>query len=118
MSARQLTIQAARNAMADAGIDKSQIDGIACRTSIEPPELARTMGILPKWVDSTSVGGASYLLLVRHAAAAIASGLCTTVLVSNGESGGSRVGELTGRMNAPGGRTSPSSRSTSWSGQF
>src|SRR5690606_29641137 len=45
-----------------------------------------------KWVDGTNVGGCSYLLHVRHAAAAIDAGLCRTVVITHGESGRSQVG--------------------------
>jgi acetyl-CoA acetyltransferase len=41
---------------------------------------------------SHGVGGCSFMLHVRHAAAAINEGLCTTVLITHGESGRSRVG--------------------------
>src|SRR5580704_13273443 len=37
-------------------------------------------------------GGCSFMIHVRHAAAAIASGLCETVLITHGESGRSGVG--------------------------
>jgi acetyl-CoA acetyltransferase len=50
------------------------------------------LGITPKWVDGTAVGGCSFVIHVRHAAAAIASGLCETVLITHGESGRSGVG--------------------------
>ena len=85
-----LHIDAAVNAIRDSGIDKDQIDGIA--TTMSPAVLANYFGIVPRWVDNTSVGGTSFLIHVRHAAAAIASGLATTVLVAMGESGRSRVG--------------------------
>jgi hypothetical protein len=32
--------------------------------------------LTPKWGDGTAVGGCSFMIHVRHAAAAIASGLC------------------------------------------
>jgi acetyl-CoA acetyltransferase len=50
------------------------------------------LGIAPKRVDGTAVGGCSFMIHVRHAAAAIASGLCETVLITHGESGRSGVG--------------------------
>ncbi len=50
------------------------------------------LGLTPKWVDGTAVGGCSFMIHVRHAAAAIASGLCETVLITHGESGRSGVG--------------------------
>ena len=95
MSSAQLHVDAAVNAIADCGIGKGQIDGIA--STMNPAELAHYLGIVPRWVDNTSVGGTSFLIHVRHAAAAIASGLCDTVLVAMAQSGRSRVGEDTGR---------------------
>jgi acetyl-CoA acetyltransferase len=46
----------------------------------------------PNWINGTAVGGCSFMIHVRHAAAAIASGLCETVLITHGESGRSGVG--------------------------
>jgi acetyl-CoA acetyltransferase len=91
MSQIQLHADAALNAMADAGLKPSDIDGVA--TAVETPQqIAHYLGITPSWVDGTSVGGCSFMIHVRHAAAAIASGLCRTVLITHGESGKSRVG--------------------------
>ena len=87
----QLHVDASVNAIKDCGIDKQEIDGIA--TTMNPASLAHYLGITPKWIDNTQVGGTSFLIHVRHAAAAIASGLCETVLVSMAESGRSRVGD-------------------------
>ncbi len=86
-----LHADAALNTLADAGLSPADIDGVA--TSGESPVgVAHYLGITPTWVDSTSVGGCSFMLHVRHAAAAINEGLCTTVLITHGESGRSRVG--------------------------
>ena len=82
---------AALNAMADAGIGPGDIDGIAT-AGASPTELAMYLGITPTYVDGTSVGGCSFMLHVRHGAAAINEGLCKTVLITHGESGRSRVG--------------------------
>src|SRR5690348_8606223 len=87
----QLHADAALNAMADAGLKPKDIDGIA--TAGETPvTVAHYLGLTPKWVDGTAVGGCSFMIHVRHAAAAIASGLCETVLITHGESGRSGVG--------------------------
>lgn len=88
----ELHLEAARRAMRDAGLDASEIDGIATTHSPGPVQVSHALGIEPNWLDSTNVGGTSYLLHVRHAAAAIAAGLCHTVLITHGESGRSRVG--------------------------
>ncbi|MGQ3017537.1 thiolase C-terminal domain-containing protein [Phenylobacterium sp.] len=110
-----LHADAALNAMADAGLKPTDIDGVAC-AGISPVELAQYLGITPTYADGTSVGGCSFMLHVRHAAAAINAGLCTTVLITHGESGRSRVGaggfgrapsSLMGQFEMPYGVTAP-----------
>src|ERR1700754_300197 len=86
-----LHADAALNAMKDAGLKPSDIDGVATAGEI-PTNVAYYLGITPTWVDGTSVGGCSFMIHVRHAAAAINEGLCKTVLITHGESGKSRVG--------------------------
>jgi len=91
MSVIGLHADAALNALADAGLKPSDIDGVAT-AGASPTELAYYLGITPTWADGTQVGGCSFMLHVRHAAAAINEGLCETVLITHGESGRSRVG--------------------------
>ncbi|WP_258957019.1 thiolase C-terminal domain-containing protein [Rhodococcus globerulus] len=91
MSMLDLHANAARNAMADAGLTPADIDGVAT-TGLLPMEVSHHLGITPHWLDGTGVGGCSFMLHVRHAAAAIASGAADIVLVTHGESGRSRVG--------------------------
>ena len=86
-----LHADAALNALADCGLKPSDIDGVAT-AGANPTELAYYLGITPTWADGTSVGGCSFMLHVRHAAAAINEGLCKTVLITHAESGKSRVG--------------------------
>ncbi len=101
-----LHADAALNAMKDAGLGPKDIDGIA--TAGETPvTLAHYLGITPKWVDGTAVGGCSFMIHVRHAAAAIESGLAKTILITHGESGRSGVG-----------RTRPPASAASLAGQF
>ena len=115
MSVIGLHADAALNALADAGLKPSDIDGVAT-AGASPVELAHYLGITPTWADGTSVGGCSFMLHVRHAAAAINEGLCKTVLITHGESGRSRVGaggfgrnasSLMGQFEMPYGVTSP-----------
>src|ERR1700687_6422305 len=81
-----LHADAALNAMKDAGLKPSDIDGIA--TAGETPvTIAHYLGLTPKWADGTAVGGCSVMIHVRHAAAALESGLCKTVLITHGDSG-------------------------------
>jgi acetyl-CoA acetyltransferase len=91
-STLQLHTESALNALADAGLSVKDIDGIATVSSPGPVQVAHSLGIVPRWMDGTAVGGTSFLLHVRHAAAAIRSGYATTVLITHGESGRSRVG--------------------------
>src|ERR1700704_3358662 len=89
----QLHADAALNAIADAGLKLSDIDGFA--TAVETPQqIAHYLGITPTWGDGTSVGVCSFMLHVRHAAAAIEAGLCKTVLITHAESGKSMIGKL------------------------
>ncbi len=101
MSVIGLHADAALNALKDAGLKASDIDGVAT-AGISPTDLAYYMGITPTWADGTQVGGCSFMLHVRHAAAAINEGLCKTVLITHGESGRSRVG-AGGRFGGGGG---------------
>ncbi len=91
LSQLQLHADAALNAMADASIKPSDIDGVAT-AGASPTEIAHYLGVEPRWADGTSVGGCSFMLHVRHAVAAIEAGHCTTVLITHGESGRSGVG--------------------------
>ena len=122
MSQLQLHADAALNAIADAGLKPSDIDGIAMvGEACHPSLFANFMGIVPSWVDGTGVGGCSYMVHVRHAVAALEAGLCTTALVVHGESGRSRVagtlrpmhpGSLQGQFEAPFGIAGPPSMFT------
>ena len=104
-----LHCDAALNAMKDAGLKPKDIDGVAC-AGTSPNTTAKMLGITPTYVDGTGVGGCSFMLHVRHAAAAINEGLCTTVLITHGESGRSRVGGMNMGAMMGGG--------VSWPGQF
>ena len=101
LSQIQLHADAALNTLADAGLRAKDIDGVA--TAGESPiAIAHYLGIAPRWVDGSSVGGCSFMLHVRHAAAAIEAGYADTILITHGESGRSGVG----RGGGGGGRAS------------
>ena len=93
LSQIQLHADAARNTLADAGLKPSDIDGVASAGET-PTSVAHYLGIVPTWIDATMVGGCSFMLHVRHAAAAINEGLCETVLITHGESGRSNIGRV------------------------
>jgi acetyl-CoA acetyltransferase len=91
VSAIELHAESARLALADAGLTLADVDGVAA-AGLSPIAVAHYLGIQPTYVDSTAVGGCSFLLHVRHAAAAVTSGLADVVLITHGESGRSRLG--------------------------
>ncbi len=91
----QLQAEAARNALRDAGLTLRDVDGVfssALGGGFASVEIAEYLGIQPRYTDSTSVGGSSFVIHVGHAALAIAHGLCDVALITHGESGKSRVG--------------------------
>ncbi len=98
-------------AMKEAGLKPSDIDGVAC-AGASPTEVAYYLGITPTFVDGTSVGGCSFMIHVRHAVAAIESGLAKTVLITHGESGKSGIG----RGGFPGGRQGLNMQFEQWTG--
>mgnify|MGYP001287919389 CR=1 FL=1 len=116
MAQIMLHADAALNAMADAGLKPADIDGVACVGPMMPQQIAHYLGITPKWVDGTGVGGCSFMLHVRHAAAAIHAGYAKTILITHGESGKSRINatprppepqSLNGQFEAPFGPMGP-----------
>ena len=91
LSQMQLHADGALNALADAGLKITDIDGVAT-AGASPVDLTHYLGLEPRWIDGTSVGGCSFLIHVRHAVAALEAGYCETVLITHGESGRSGVG--------------------------
>ncbi|HEY3109424.1 MAG TPA: thiolase, partial [Chloroflexota bacterium] len=90
-SAIQLHAEAALNALDEAGLALSDVDGVFT-AGFSTPEVAEYLGIVPRYTDNTSVGGSSFIIHAGHAATAIANGLCSVALITHGESGRSRVG--------------------------
>jgi acetyl-CoA acetyltransferase len=75
---RALEMAMIRAALDDAGLTLDDVDGVCHAGS--PTALAEFLGVQPRYVDGTVVGGSSYELHVEHAAAAIAAGLCEVVV--------------------------------------
>lgn len=81
-----LMAQASRRALTDAGLGVGQIDGFASTGlgTMAPIDVAEYMGITPRWIDSTAVGGASWEVMAAHAADAISAGHADVVLLAYG----------------------------------
>ena len=96
-SALELQAQAARLALADAGLALRDVDAVFAHTDdrFSSLQVSEFLGIRPRYADSTNVGGMSNLLHIRRAMAAIAAGMCEVALITYGStqlSDGSRKG--------------------------
>ena len=100
-----LHLEAITNAVRDAGLKITDVDGVFTAGQHSPALLGEALGITPRYVDGTSVGGCSFMILIEHAVAALHHHLCNVAVVSHGESGRSGVGVTR-------------SRDTSISGQY
>jgi acetyl-CoA C-acetyltransferase len=85
-SLAQLHAEVARGALADSGLTKDDIDGFFCAGDApggNPWSMANYLNLNRlRHLDSTDMGGCSYLLHVAHAAEAIAAGKCNVALIS------------------------------------
>ena len=91
MTGLGLNAQAARRALDDAGLRPRDVDGLLTAYSLTEPyfmlgtALAEYLGLQPSYCASLVAGGATPAIMLVHAAAAIAAGQATTVLVVTGE---------------------------------
>ncbi|TDH61048.1 thiolase domain-containing protein [Dankookia rubra] len=84
-SVAQLHAESALGALRDAGLTRSDVDGYFCAgdaPGLGPLAMADYMNLTLRHLDSTDVGGCSYLAHVAHAAEAIAAGKCSVALIT------------------------------------
>ena len=90
-TAYQLHTESARGALADAGLEIADVDGLF--TSGVGPigilSLANHLNLRPCYLDSQAIGGSSFVSHCFHAAAAIAAGVCNVALVTYGSTAAS-----------------------------
>jgi acetyl-CoA acetyltransferase len=95
VSSLDLLVEAMRNAIADAGLKVSDIDGIVCRGPDESychhQRIGERLGINARFSTSLDNGGASQILAVAIATMAIKAGLATTVICGYGRDSWSRT---------------------------
>ena len=90
-SALHLMVEAGRQAVLDAGMELNEIDGLLVAPPLQgapvtfPSMVAEYMGLRPAYCDIVDLGGASGAGQVWRAAAAIAGGMCSTVLCLTGD---------------------------------
>jgi acetyl-CoA acetyltransferase len=82
----ELMAQASRRALAEAGLSPADVDGLAStgQGTLPPADVGEYLGLRPRWVDSTAVGGASWEVMASHAVDAIAAGHADVVLLTYG----------------------------------
>jgi acetyl-CoA acetyltransferase len=97
-----LQMEAAAAALADAGLTADQVDGLMVSgyPYAERPAVltAEYLGLSPRYIDSTNIGGSAFVAAVERAGAAILAGLCGVVLICYGSTQySSRARSLGGR---------------------
>jgi acetyl-CoA C-acetyltransferase len=86
-SVAQIHVEVALGALADAGLTLDDVDGYFCARDAPGAgvlSMAEYLGLRVSHMDSTDSGGASPLVHVGHAAAAIAAGKCHVALITLG----------------------------------
>jgi len=84
-SVAQLHAECARGALADAGLSRDDVDGYFCAgdaPGIGALSMADYLGLKLRHIDTTELGGASYVAHVAHACEAIAAGKCRVALIT------------------------------------
>lgn len=90
--ANALCLEAILLALADAGLTRSDIDGLVTFNPISAPityhaeALAEHLQVFPRYCASVATGGATTFTAIAQAAAAIHAGLCHTVVVAMADS--------------------------------
>ena len=86
-SALQLQAEAAREALADAGLALTDVDAVLTAGGDDyAPSMraAEYLGIRPRYTDSTNIGGASFVAHLGHAYDAIRERRCEVALITYG----------------------------------
>jgi acetyl-CoA C-acetyltransferase len=81
-SVAQLHYEVAAGALADAGLSFADVDAYFSDGRTPSLSMIDYLGLDVRHVDSTSIGGSSYLAHVGHAMSAIAAGTCRVALIT------------------------------------
>lgn len=84
-SVAQLHMESALGALHDAGLSKDDVDGYFCAgdaPGMGPVNMVDYMNLRLRHLDSTDLGGCSYIAHVAHAAEAIRTGRCEVALIT------------------------------------
>lgn len=94
----ELMAQAVERALADAGLKKSDVDGVFAMiepASLPAPAVCEYLGLRPKVMEGTMLGGSSFVNFLQWAALSLQARLCDVALIaygSNARSGRVRPG--------------------------
>ncbi len=100
-SALMLHAEAAHNALADAGLGAKDVDAVLSTGRQTANDVPEYLGIRPRYLDNTQMGGCSFIAHLQHALCIVEAGVAEVVLITHGESGASRVGMGGGDRFAP-----------------
>ncbi|MHA1114491.1 MAG: thiolase domain-containing protein [Alphaproteobacteria bacterium] len=81
----QLHAEVAKGALADAGLTKDDVDAYYCAgdaPGLGGLPMVDYLNLKVRHIDSTEIGGSSYVAHIGHAAAAIAAGKCKVALIT------------------------------------
>lgn len=84
VSPLDLQAQAMARALDESGLKKSDVDGLFSASAyyqMASVEVAEYLGIQPRYTDSTTVGGCSFIVHLHHAATALQTGACDVALI-------------------------------------
>jgi acetyl-CoA acetyltransferase len=87
MSPIDLMAQGIQRALADCGLHLRDVDGLICATTQSRTSglaLSEYLGISPAFIDTTILGGSSFMFHVAHAQAALQLGLCKVAVITYG----------------------------------
>ena len=96
-TALELMAEAVHAALADAGLRLDQVDGLLTGTAMHflpTLSVAEYLGIRPRFLDGTMIGGSSFVEHLIPAALALEAGLCDVALICYGSNQRTASGRL------------------------
>jgi len=87
MTPIDLMAQGIQQALVDCGLHLRDVDGLICATTQSRTSglaLSEYLGISPAFIDTTILGGSSFMFHVAHAQAALQLGLCKVAVIAYG----------------------------------
>lgn len=96
-NAMDIQALAVREALDEAGLKLSDVDGIFCANMSHTFPVISTieyLGVKPRWIDGTNTGGSSFVAHAMAASLALQAGLCDVALICYGATMRSGAGRM------------------------